>query len=318
MKKIVCKQTLKELKSHYNEAKLVHLLEQHGIGRPSTFSSLVEKIQEREYVKKQNIEGKKIDIIDYIMEFPEPNIDEIKGSKEFGNEKNKLVITQMGIFVIEFLMKYFESLFNYDYTKNMENELDLIANGGKKYYELCKECNEFIEELIKTNSLSVERRGSNSSTISNITGDSFIEKLNIKIDSKHTYTIGKNGPIVKFNKEDGTLGFYGVKSDISIEKLKNGEYKLDEIIVTSEDNNKLLGEFMQKSVYLKYGKFGYYLEWGEIKKSLTNLKINVPIKNIELNDAINKLQSAQEAGNSLVRKIDENLAIRKGKYEIIL
>ena len=109
------------------------------------------------------------------------------------------------------------------------------------------------------------------------------------------------------------LGFY-VKSDISIEKLKNGEYKLDEIIVTSEDNNKLLGEFMQKSVYLKYGKFGYYLEWGEIKKSLTNLKINVPIKNIELNDAINILQSAQEAGNSLVRKIDENLAIRKGKY----
>ena len=54
----------------------------------------------------------------------------------------------MGIFVIEFLMKYFESLFNYDYTK-YKNELDLIANGGKKYYESCKECNEFIEELIK-------------------------------------------------------------------------------------------------------------------------------------------------------------------------
>tara|TARA_B100000900_G_C20596052_1_gene723460 strand:+ start:109 stop:2568 length:2460 start_codon:yes stop_codon:yes gene_type:complete len=308
LKKIACKQTLKELKSHYNEAKLVHLLEQHGIGRPSTFSSLVEKIQEREYVKKQNIEGKKIDIIDYNMEFPDPNIDEIKGSKEFGNEKNKLVITQTGIFVIEFLIKYFDSLLNYDYTKNMENELDLIAKGGKKYYDLCKECNELIEKLIKNNSLGIDRTGSVS------TGDSSIEKINIKIDSKHTYTIGKNGPIVKFNKEDGTLGFYGVKSDISIEKLKNGEYKLDEIIVTSEDNNKLLGEFMQKSVYLKYGKFGYYLEWGEIKKSLTNLKINVPVKNIELNDAINILQSAQEAGNTLVRKIDEHIAIRKGKY----
>jgi DNA topoisomerase-1 len=54
-KKITCKQTLKELKSHYSEARLVQLLEQKGIGRPSTFSSLLEKIQERNYVTKQNV-----------------------------------------------------------------------------------------------------------------------------------------------------------------------------------------------------------------------------------------------------------------------
>ena len=85
-KKILSKQTLKDLKSHYTEAKLVQLLEQRGIGRPSTFSSLIDKIQERNYVKKDNIVGKKLEIMDYILE--NNVIEKIKGEKEFGNEKN--------------------------------------------------------------------------------------------------------------------------------------------------------------------------------------------------------------------------------------
>tara|TARA_B110001452_G_C15236101_1_gene427958 strand:- start:279 stop:2693 length:2415 start_codon:yes stop_codon:yes gene_type:complete len=299
-KKINAKQTLKDLKSHYTEARLVQLLEQKGIGRPSTFSSLIEKILERDYVKKQNVEGKKLEIIDYTLEDKEIKLE--KGEKEFGNEKNKLVITQVGIFVIEFLIKYFNQLFDYDYTKTMENELDIIAKGKKKYYELCDECNKFIEELSSTNSLMNNLDGSNT------------EKLNIKIDEKHTYIIGKNGPTIKYKKEDGTMGFYSVKKDIDMEKLKAGEYELKEIIELKEDNNKLLGEHKEKPVYLKLGKFGYYLEWNNIKKSLTTVKINVPVKNIELEDAITILDSALEAGNSLIRRIDETLSIRKGKY----
>ena len=299
-KKIFSKQTLKDLKSHYTEARLVQLLEQKGIGRPSTFSSLIDKIQERNYVNKQNVEGKKLQIIDYSLENGEIKTE--KGEKEFGNERNKLVITQTGIFVIEFLVKYFNDIFNYDYTRTMEDNLDKIAKGNKKYYELCDECNKFIEELVTTNSLISLENNNN------------IEKMNIKIDSKHTYLIGKNGPTVKFDKEDGTVGFYSVKKDISIEKLKNGEYKLEEIIETKEDNNQLLGSYKDLNVYLKIGKFGHYLEWGDVKKSLKYVKINVPIKNIQLEDAINILEEAKSSDNSLVRKIDENLAIRKGKF----
>ncbi len=303
-KKIFSKQTLKDLKSHYNEAKLVQLLEQRGIGRPSTFSSLIDKIQERNYVNRENVEGKKLTIIDYVLEQGKDDIILEKGEKTFGNEKNKLVITQLGIFVIEFLIKYFNSLFDYDYTKVMEDELDVIAKGNKNYYDLCKECDTFIEDLIKNNSLSL--------TTSN--GDSNIEKINIAIDEKHTYLIGKNGPTIKYKKEDGSAGFYGVKKDIIIEKLKAGEYKLEEIIVSAEDNNKILGEYKGNNLYLKYGKYGYYLECGELKKSLTYTKINVPIKNIGYDDAVNILENSEANANSLVRKIDEALSIRKGKY----
>ena len=312
-KKITCKQTLKDLKSHYTEARLVQLLEQKGIGRPSTFSSLIEKIQDRNYVNKQNVEGKKLEIIDYSLLANEEDIIEEKGEKEFGNEKNKLVITQVGIFVIEFLLKYFDSLFEYDYTKVMEDELDNIAQGNKKYYELCSECNTFIKDLINNNNLNSNANSNNDVNCLDENGEK-IEKLQIKIDNKHTYLIGKNGPTIKFTKEDGKAGFYGVKKDINIEKLRNGEYKLEEIIESKEDNNKLLGLYRETHVYLKYGKFGYYLECGELRKSLKTVKINVPFKEIKLEDAINILENIDSTDNTLVRKISDVLAIRKGKY----
>jgi len=311
--KIISKETLKELKSHYNEANLVQLLEKKGIGRPSTYSSLIDKIQERDYVKKENVEGRKIDINNYILEdfktkreneLENMNLKIEKETKEFGNEKNKLVITQIGIFVIEFLLKHFEELFNYEYTKTMENALDLIANGENKYYILCNEFNISIDRLIEKINYTEK-----------LTNDKNIQyKLNIKIDDKHTYLIGKNGPTIKYFKEDGSIGFYGVKNNIDIEKLKKNEYKLNDIIELKEDNIRLLGKYNDHDVYLKKGKYGYYLECGKISKSLQTIKINVPLKNIELNDAITILQDINEDSNSLQRRINENISIRKGKY----
>ena len=298
-KKITCKQTLKELKSHYSEAHLVQLLEQKGIGRPSTFSSLLEKIQERNYVTKQNVDGKKLEIIDYTL--IDNAIVQEQGTKEFGSEKNKLVITQTGIFVIEFLIKYFSKLFDYDYTKSMEDELDNIAQGTKKYYELCDECYVFINDLIKTNNLAANSTNGP-------------EKIQLAIDAKHTYLIGKHGPTIKYTKEDGTLGFYGVKKDIELTKLKAGHYKLDELIETKEENSKLLGNYQNAPVYLKKGKYGYFLECGELRKSLNTVKINVPIKEIKIEDATTILNDRASEGNNLVRRISNDLAIRKGKY----
>merc|ERR1711991_353506 len=112
--KIQINMGLKKIKLHYTEAKLVNLLEEKGIGRPSTFSSIVEKIQERDYVKLMDVEGKKISCKNY--ELVEKNISNKIEEKEFGSEKKKLVIQPMGIIVLEFLIKYYDELFSYCYT----------------------------------------------------------------------------------------------------------------------------------------------------------------------------------------------------------
>jgi DNA topoisomerase-1 len=296
--KIICKETLKELKSHYSEAHLVQVLEEKGIGRPSTFSSLLEKIQERNYVKKEHIQGTKISTTDYTL------IDTIISNetsvKEFGNEKNKLVITQLGITTIEFLITHFNKLFDYDYTKLMEDDLDTIALGNKKYYDLCSDCNTLITSLID----------STNNKINNGT----IYKLQIAIDDKHTYIIGKNGPTIKYSKEDGSLGFYGVKKNIDIDLLKQGHYTLEDVLETTQESIKNLGLYKEQPVYLKHGSYGYYLECGELRKSLNTIKINVPFKELKLEDAITILESCDVNSNSLVRHISNSMSIRKGKY----
>ena len=278
---------MKDMKSHYTEAKLVQLLEQKGIGRPSTFSSLIEKIQERGYVTKENIKGKTIKCTDFELENDE--IVEIESSREFGNEKGKLVIQPVGIMVLEFLLKTYNNLFEYEYTKNMENVLDTIAKGNKKYYELCNDC---LEEIQKS---SVEIPQSN--------------KESIKIDNEHTYIIGKHGPVIKCGNDIKTATFKSVKKDIDINKLRNGEYILDDIIEDSKFN-KSLGTYKNHTLVLKRGKFGLYVTWGDNKKSLNNIQINET--DITIEDIIPLIENNNNP--NMVRELSTDLSIRKGQY----
>jgi DNA topoisomerase-1 len=285
-KKVVCKLTMKDLKTHYTEAKLVQLLEQKGIGRPSTFSSLIEKIQDRGYVTKENIKGKTIICTDFELENDE--ITEIENKREFGNEKGKLVIQPIGIIVLEFLLKIYPTLFEYEYTKTMEDELDSIAKGNKQYYELCSEC---LSEIQKS---SVEVPKDNKETI--------------KIDGNHVYMIGKNGPVIKCIDDNKTI-FKSVKKDIDIDKLRQGEYKLGDI-VEDTDLNKKLGSYKNQDLILKKGKFGLYVIWGENKKSLNN----IPIKesDIILDDVIPLIENTNNS--NMIRELSADLSIRKGQY----
>jgi DNA topoisomerase I len=287
-KKIVCKLTIKDLKSHYTEAKLVQLLEQKGIGRPSTFSSLIEKIQERGYVTKENIKGKTIICTDFELENNE--ITEIENTREFGNEKNKLVIQPIGIMVLEFLIKTYPNLFVYEYTKKMEESLDIIAKGEKQYYELCSEC---LEEIVKSSG--------------EISRDN---KEDIVIDDHHTYIIGKHGPVIRYNSlaKDIAPTFKSVRKDIDLNKLKNGEYEIKDII---EDNfNKCLGTYQNKDLILKKGKFGLYVIWGDNKKSINNIKINE--NDIIIDDIIPLIEN--NTNPNVIRELTSDLSIRKGNY----
>lgn len=296
-KKIVSKVGLKNSKSHYTEATLVQLLEKHGIGRPSTFASLVDKIQEREYVLKEDVKGAMVECIDFTLEGEE--LLENKTKREMGNEKGKMVIQPTGTIVLEFLLKHFDKLFQYDYTKKMEDDLDLIANGDMRWYELCNECLREITDL--------------SSELDKSVNDNK-DDVAIKIDKYHTYMIGRYGPVIKCVSDDAkkTVTFKKVNPDLDIVKLKRGEYTLDEILSdeTEKAQTKELGKYIDKIVYLKNGKFGYYIEWKDIKKSVEN----EVAERMTLNDAIELLSKNESTNLTIVRKIDDYTSIRTGKY----
>ena len=284
-KSVTAKVTLKDLKTHYTEAKLVQLLEQNGIGRPSTFSSLVEKIQERKYVTKKNVEGKKIKCVDF--ELVDNEITEDETDKVFGNEKGKLVIEPVGVMVVEFLIQHFDVIFQYDYTKMMENTLDTIAKGEKIWHELCRECLDEIETLSEG---LVE------------------ERVTIPIDESHTYMIARYGPVIKCVK-GGKTTFKKVRDDIDIEKLRAGDYSVSDIIDSTNRMRDDLGKHKGTSVILKTGQYGPYVEWGNLKRSV---KVDKEFNEIVLEDVIPFLKETNNP--SIIRKIDDNTSIRTSKH----
>ena len=301
---IVCKKMTSRAgvtggKLHYTEARLVQMLEEKGIGRPSTFSSLVDKIQERGYVKKEDVKGKETVCKEFELE--QGKIIETETKREFGNEKNKLVLQPLGAIVIEFLGKHFSELFEYDYTRQMENELDLVASGDKVWYELCSECNEQIDRLV--------------------TSMGKLKKLKIKIDENNTYLVGKYGPVIKCveEKEDGTkeTTFKKARNDIYIDKLENYEGDPEDLIEKnpepghcdpSEQKGVLIGTHEGKDVFISKGRYGHYMKWGETFKSLKEFG-NRPIENIHFEEVKKYLE---ENSSTYVRVIDENVSVRKG------
>jgi DNA topoisomerase-1 len=212
--KVKATSTMVELKSHYTEAGLIKLLEERGIGRPSTFSSLIDKIQRRGYVTKDDVKGRKLKCTDF--ELLHDELQEVHTEREFGGEKGKMVIQPLGIIVIEFLVAHFNSLFEYDFTRKMEDDLDKIARGELKYTDICDFCLKHVNEL------------------TSILKEKNIQKDSIKIDENHTYIVGSKGPVIKCVTvgENGKKNteFKSIKKNVDIAKLKRREYELDDII----------------------------------------------------------------------------------------
>ena len=290
-KKMTAKVTIKGSKQHYTEARLVQLLEEKGIGRPSTFSSLVDKIQERGYVKKDDVKGKELVCKDY--ELSNGEIFEIENKREFGNEKGKLVIQPLGTIVMEFIDKHFSDLFNYSYTKEMEDELDKIAKGDTIWYNLCSTCNKQIDTLVD--------------------GLKDESKIEVKLDDHNTYLVGKYGPVIKCVEEVNgieQINFKPIKKDIDIHKIENGDYNesIEEIIDKNVVKKRyILGKYEGNDVVLQKGKFGLYITWDKNSKTLKELG-NRPMENITFEEVKKYL----EEGSNLIREVSVNISIRKG------
>ena len=287
--KIVSSVSFHNKHSHYSESGLIKKLEDLGIGRPSTFAMLVDTIIDKGYVKKSDIDNGTIKCSEYLLESDNITIETTE--KSMGKESNKLVIQKTGILIIEFLMKYFELMFSYGYTKMMEDKLDVISKGDvENWYMVCDECHELIKKLSKP--------------ISKLPKESY------KLDDIHEVVFVKYGPTIRYTDEDGKPAYKKINPglELDLDKLKTGGYTLEELSLKESDC--IIGKWEEQDVYIREGRYGRYVEYGETKKSIS--AITKPINEITMNDLKKTLEG--KPNPSILRTLNSDFSVRKGKH----
>lgn len=267
--------------TRYNDASLINKMDPKNlnIGRPSTYASFIEKIQQRSYVETKDIEGKKIQVNKYTARKSDlKNIDMETKDLVLGKEKKKLVPTSLGINVTEFLEKNFKLLMDYQFTANMETELDDIAEGTlnsvkvmKKFYDYVMKClsditpnpNAFITGNSQLNSIVLGTFGTNEIKLLSGPYGKYIQ-------------CGLN----KFNLKQLAIDLQVVESDLE----SNQKLLLDTITdklnlkANNPDKTWKIGKF---NYTLKSGRYGYYLEESSpTSKKSTNYSLNYVIGNL--------------------------------------
>jgi len=128
-KTVVAKEVFSRPPARYSEASLVRKLEEMGIGRPSTYAPTIGTIQDRGYIEKRDLEGEHRDIVQITLEGQNISTETIQ--ERFGADRNKLVPTHLAEVTTDFLVKHFLPIVDYDFTANVEEEFDNIADGKK-------------------------------------------------------------------------------------------------------------------------------------------------------------------------------------------
>ena len=138
------------------------------------------------------------------------------------------------------------------------------------------------------------------------------EKEEFKIDETHTYIIGKYGPVIKQTISEDEVVFKSVKKDIDLNKLKNGEYSLDEIVEENKFTKNVLGRYEDEEIVLKKGKYGLYTSFKG--KNISLKSIQKDECEITLEDVVNVIKNGGTTNKSIIKEIDDEISIRKGKY----
>lgn len=129
----------KKAPARYTEATLVRELERRGIGRPSTFAALVGTVMDKGYAEKRDVVAREVQVTRFRMSPGQWPMTAIAETKKVGAEKQKLKPTPLGVSVLEFCLREFGQLFAYDFTREMEARLDLIAEGLEPWKALCRD-----------------------------------------------------------------------------------------------------------------------------------------------------------------------------------
>jgi DNA topoisomerase-1 len=286
--------------SHYTEASLIQKLEELGIGRPSTFASLVATIEERGYVKKTDVKGRAVTCTDYEL-MPDGVLNTRIFDKVFGEEKGKLVLQPIGSLVLAFLLAHFDAFFSYGYTESMERALDQVAamppgEAAESWPNICQQCltelTERMEPLKAAKKQTFELQ-----------------------DANYELVFSSYGASVKHVLEDGTTEYLSVKPEmvdsLDLEKAKRGEYSVEDLVFANH-----LGVYEGENVIIKTGKYGAYAQWDKNTQSMKSL--DKPLSEITMSDFLTLMEAKSETDppkdKSTLRTLTPNLSIRKGKY----
>ena len=260
-------------KSHYTEASLIKHMDELGVGRPSTYATMISIVLDRKYATIKDIPGKKVRCNniqlknDMITEF---NKDEIVGA-----EKKKIVPTDIGEVVNEFMEKYFANLLDVDYTNQLELELDKIAENKIKSETVLKKVNSEISDTISK----IQQKDSKFK-------DNYKRDLGFypKTYNMISCYIGKYGPVLCLDS-NGKKKFVSIKDEKVLKTIT-----LEEAIELLKFP-KTLGKVKGKEVKLCKGKYGPYINYNKKNvKFPRDLDINkVKLKQIQEHVAFTNL-----------------------------
>ena len=284
--------------TRYTEASLVHKLEELGIGRPSTYAPPISTIQQREYVIKGDKKGEERPYV----------IDTLRGIKITptrkmeltGNEKGKLLPTDIGIVVNDFLMENFPAIMDYNFTAKVEQQFDQIADGKEEWTDMMKHFDQEFEPTVDKvmNARSEHKAGERQLGTDPVSGHPVFVK------------IGRYGPVVQIGTadDDEKPRFAQMPADKSMETITLEEalelFKLP----------RTIGEYEGKTVTIGAGRFGPYVLHN--KKYVSLPKDEDPMT-VTLDTAISLIEEKRKAEEQRhLKKFDEDpkLEVLNGRY----
>ena len=282
----------------YTEASLVHKMEELGIGRPSTYAPTISTIQQREYVHKGDKKGEERS---YVINTLKGNAITTRKRKEMvGSEKGKLLPTDIGIVVNDFLQKNFPDIMDYNFTAKVENQFDQIAEGKEEWKDMMKKFDHKFEPIVENvvQQRSEHKAGERQLGIDPKTGKPVFVK------------IGRFGPVVQIGSADDEEKprFSQLPKDKSIETIT-----LDEALELFKLPRNL-GDYDGSKVSVGVGRFGPYVLHD--KKYVSLPKDEDPMT-ITLETAVKLIEEKRKQEKERhIKTFDEDpkLELLKGRY----
>ena len=297
-KEIVSTERFSQGPVRYTEASLVHKMEELGIGRPSTYAPTISTIQQREYVQKGDKKGEERS---YVINTLKGSTITTRNKKEMvGSEKGKLLPTDIGIVVNDFLQKNFPDIMDYNFTAKVENQFDQIAEGKEEWKTMMQKFDKTFEPVVENviQQRSEHKAGERQLGVEPQTGKPVFVK------------IGRFGPVVQIGSADDEEKprFSQLPKDKSIETIT-----LDEALELFK-LPRILGDYEGSEISIGVGRFGPYVLHD--KKYVSLPKGEDPMT-ISLDAAIELIEEKRKQEKERhIKAFDEDpkLELLKGRY----